>query len=84
MVRLSGVQEQAERRGLNISSLSRQADITLSAARRDWYGTREGIPSGKPLRDISFDVLEKIARVLDVRALSLIQEDAEENDELAT
>jgi transcriptional regulator with XRE-family HTH domain len=74
MVQLRGVQEFAEQKGLNISSLSRQADITLSAARRYWYGTSEGAPGGKPLRDISLDVLEKIARVLGISLLSFFQE----------
>ena len=63
------VREIAEQRGLNISTLSRKADVGLSTVRRLWHD---------PYRHVDFFVLERLAKALEVPVTALI-EDIPEN-----
>lgn len=59
------VREVATQKGFNISTLSRKADVGVSTVRRLWY---------KPTRNVDFDVLERIARALNVPATELLED----------
>jgi transcriptional regulator with XRE-family HTH domain len=68
------VREVAEAKGITLSHLQRRADIGMSTARRMWFGTGDGIAGGDPLQYVNLQVLERIARVLEVPAAELIEE----------
>ncbi len=59
------VREIAEQKGYNISTLSRKSDVGLSTVRRLWHD---------PFRHVDFDVLERIARALEVPVTALIED----------
>ncbi len=63
------VREIAEQQGLNISTLSRKADVGLSTVRRLWHD---------PYRHVDFDVLERLAKALEVPVTALIEDVPEE------
>lgn len=69
------VREVATQKGLNMSQLSRRADIAMGTVRRYWYSTSGGKADGAPLREIDMVVLQAIAHVLDVPIAALIEED---------
>ena len=62
------VREIAEQKGFNISTLSRKADVGLSTVRRLWHN---------PSRHVDFDVLERLAKALDVPVTALIEDVSE-------
>lgn len=66
------VQELAEARGFNMSSLSRRADVSVNTARRYWHGTTNGKPDGPLLEELNVSVLQAIAKVLGVPFTDLI------------
>jgi len=59
------VREIAEQKGFNISTLSRKADVGLSTVRRLWHD---------PSRHVDFNVLERLAKALDVPVTALIED----------
>jgi DNA-binding Xre family transcriptional regulator len=59
------VREIAEQKGFNISTLSRRADVGLSTVRRLWHD---------PYRHVDFDVLERLAKALQVPVTALIED----------
>lgn len=59
------VREIAEQKGFNISTLSRRADVGLSSVRRLWHD---------PYRHVDFDVLERLAKALQVPVTALIED----------
>ena len=59
------VREIAEQKGYNISTLSRKADVGLSTVRRLWRD---------PYRHVDFDVLERLAKTLEVTVTALIED----------
>jgi hypothetical protein len=69
------VRELAEAQGHTISSLQRQANITMSAARRYWYGSRDGTDGGPALTELDLRVLGSIAGVLGVGIRDVLSED---------
>lgn len=69
------IRELAEARKLNISQLSRRADITMGTARRYWYATRDGKAQGEPLEELNIPVLKAIANVLGVGIRDLLSEE---------
>lgn len=70
------IREIAEAKGLNLSQLARRADLGMTTARRMWFGTGDGREAGVPLQYVNLDVLERIARVLEVAPNDLlVQED---------
>jgi len=67
------VRDVAERKGLNLATFQREAKLGVSTARRFWYSTADGSPSGKkPLTQIDLRVLELVARFLDVKPGELL------------
>lgn len=56
------VKELAEARGLNISSLQREAKIPMSTARRVWYSTSDGSENGPPLKLVNLEVVDQLSR----------------------
>jgi hypothetical protein len=69
------VRSMAEAQGHTISSLQRQANITMSAARRYWYGSRDGTDGGPALTELDLRVLGSIAGVLGVGIRDVLSED---------
>lgn len=55
------VKEIAEARGLNISSLQREAKIPMSTARRVWYSTSDGSEDGAPLKLVNLEVIDQLS-----------------------
>ena len=72
------LQELAEARGYNMSSLSRRADVAVNTARRYWHGTANGKPDGPQLEELNIAVLKAFAKVLGVPFTDLIIEATEE------
>ena len=61
------VREVAEKQELNLATFQREAKLGVSTARRFWYSTADGSPSGdKPLTQVDLRVLEQVARFLKV------------------
>jgi len=60
------VKELAEARGLNISSLQREAKIPMSTARRIWYSTSDGSEKGAPLKLVNLEVVDQLSRFFGV------------------
>ena len=65
MIRLK-VKEVAEEKGFNMSTLSRKSDISFSTIKRIWRD---------PYKSISTEMLEKIAKTLEVSVHDLIAEE---------
>ena len=60
------VRELAEARGLNLSTFQREAKLPMTTARRVWFSTGSGSPEGEPLQQISFDVIDTLARFFEI------------------
>lgn len=43
---------------MNLSVFQREAKLGMSTARRLWYNTSDGSPTGPPLRRLDYDSLE--------------------------
>ena len=56
------VKELAEARGLNISSLQREAKIPMSTARRLWYSTSDGKERGAMLKLVNLEVVDQLCQ----------------------
>lgn len=69
------VRELAEARGLNISSLQREARIPMSTARRVWYSTSDGKSEGPPLKLVNLDIIERLAHFFQVAPGDLLSND---------
>lgn len=67
----------AAKQGLNLSQLQRRADISMTTARRYWYGTRDGTPDGERLSEINIGVLRAIAGALGVDRYQDLLEDGQ-------
>jgi transcriptional regulator with XRE-family HTH domain len=65
------IQDLAKAQGLSLSKLQRRADISMMAARRYWYATRDGKAEGETLHELDLAVLQAIANVLGVDVLEL-------------
>lgn len=66
------IRELAEQQGLNITQLSRQADIAYSTAHALWHNRSES-PNLK--------ILDKIARVLGVQVRDLFADEGDERED---
>ena len=66
------VRELAEARGLNISSLQREAKIPMSTARRVWYSTSNGSAAGPPLKLVNLEVIDQLAQFFGVEPGALL------------
>lgn len=67
------VKELAEARGLNISSLQREAKIPMSTARRVWYSTSDGSEDGPPLKLVNMELIDQISRFFGVSPGELLE-----------
>jgi hypothetical protein len=76
MPRLKPVRDVATARdpAANISKLQLEAKISMGAARRYWYGTRDGTEDGEQLIEINFPILGKIAAALGVDWRDLVED----------
>jgi DNA-binding Xre family transcriptional regulator len=68
------VREVAEARGWKLGTLQRKSGISMTSARRLWYGTTDGREVGEPLQQVHLPSLEAIARELGVRPLELFED----------
>jgi DNA-binding Xre family transcriptional regulator len=73
MLRLR-VKEIAEAQGMNQAKLQIKAEINMGVLRRYWYGQ-----TGQ----VTFEVLEKLARALGVKPLDLLVDDEQEREQAA-
>jgi hypothetical protein len=61
------IREAAERQGLCLSHLQREAKLPVTTARRYWYSSRTGLArDAGTLSEINLDTLSKIAALLKV------------------
>ena len=67
------VKELAEARGLNISSLQREAKIPMSTARRVWYSTSDGKEKGPPLKLVNLEAVDRLSRYFQVEPGDLLE-----------
>lgn len=68
------VKEVAEQQGVKTATeLHFKAKLSMSTARRYWYGTTNGREDGKPLRIVHLDTLQSIADGLGIDAKDLIE-----------
>jgi hypothetical protein len=51
----------------------------MGSIRRYWYGTVGGKAEGEPLRTVDLDVLERLAKALEVSVCDLLAEEDKEN-----
>ncbi len=65
MIRLR-IRELAEGQGYSLATFQRAAKLPGTSARRLWYSTNDGTPSGKPLKAISLATVEAVADFLRV------------------
>jgi transcriptional regulator with XRE-family HTH domain len=71
------VREVAEAKGLNLSQLQIKSGIPMTSARRYWHGTVGGKLRAEPLRSVDLDVLERLAKALEVNYCELLAESTE-------
>jgi hypothetical protein len=69
------IKEVAEARGLNISSLQREAKIPMSTARRVWYSTSDGSEDGPPLKLVNLEVIDQLSRFFNISPGDLLERD---------
>lgn len=68
------VKDVAEQQGIEtVTDFHFKAKLSMSTARRYWYGTTDGKEHGAPLRIVHLDTLEKIARGLGVEPKDLLE-----------
>lgn len=68
------VREVAEARGWKLGTLQRKSGISMTSARRLWYGTMDGREDGEPLQQVHLPSLEAIAHELGVRPIDLFMD----------
>lgn len=62
---------------MNLAVFQREAKLGMTTARRLWYNTSDGSPSGPPLRRLDYDSLEGLCRFFGVTPNDLIEITAE-------
>jgi hypothetical protein len=61
------IRETAERQGICLSHLQREAKLPITTARRYWYSSRSGLArDAGTLSEVNLDTLGKIAALLKV------------------
>lgn len=58
----------------NISRLQLAAHVSMTTARRYWYGTQDGTETGEALRQIDLVTIAKVAAALGVSWRDLIED----------
>ena len=67
------VRELAEKRGMNLAVFQREAKLGMTTARRLWYNSSDGSPTGPPLRRLDYDSLEVLCRFFSITPNDLIE-----------
>lgn len=71
------VREIAEAQGLTLNQFQRRLGLSMSTSRRMWYGTSDGREHGDRLKQVSLDVIEKIADYFAVAPGALLEKVAD-------
>ena len=59
---------------MSISKLHFAAGISMGAARRYWYGTRDGTEEGEPMTVVDLPTIVKVAQALEVPWKELVED----------
>lgn len=59
---------------MSISKLHFAAEISMGAARRYWYGTRDGTEDGEPMTVVDLPTIGKVAAVIGVHWKDLLDD----------
>jgi hypothetical protein len=59
---------------MSISKLHFAAGISMGAARRYWYGTRDGTEEGQPMTVVDLPTIDKVARAVGVSWKELVDD----------
>ena len=59
---------------MSISKLHFAAGISMGAARRYWYGTRDGTEEGQPMTVVDLPTIDKVAKALGVSWKELVDD----------
>jgi len=71
------VRELFEQQAWTLGKFQRVLGLSMSTARRVWYSTSDGREDGPPLKQVSLDVLEKIADRLAIAPGDLLEKAAD-------
>ena len=76
MPRVKPIRDIAQARdpSMSISKLHFAAGISMSTARRYWYGTRDGSETGEPMTVIDLPTIAKVAQVIGVSWKELVED----------
>lgn len=76
MVRVRPIRDIAQARNLDmsISRLHFAAEISMGAARRYWYGTKDGTEDGEPMTVVDLPTIVKVAQALGVPWKDLVED----------
>jgi len=59
---------------MSISKLHFAAGISMGAARRYWYGTKDGTEDGEPMLVVDLPTIEKVAKAIGVPWKELVED----------
>lgn len=59
---------------MSISKLHFAAEISMGAARRYWYGTRDGTEDGEPMTVVDLQTIVKVAQAVGVPWKELVED----------
>jgi hypothetical protein len=59
---------------MSISKLHFAAEISMGAARRYWYGTRDGTEDGEPMTVVDLPTIDKVAKAIGVHWKELVED----------
>ena len=59
---------------MSISKLHFAAGISMGAARRYWYGTRDGTEEGQPMTVVDLPTIDKVAMAVGVSWKELVED----------
>ena len=59
---------------MSISKLHFAAGISMGAARRYWYGTKDGTEEGEPMTVVDLPTIDKVARAVGVSWKDLVDD----------
>ena len=59
---------------MSISRLHFAAEISMGAARRYWYGTKDGTEEGEPMTVLDLPTIDKVAKAIGVHWKELVED----------
>lgn len=59
---------------MSISKLHFAAEISMGAARRYWYGTKDGTEEGEPMTVVDLPTIDKVAKAIGVQWKDLVED----------